>query len=130
MSTNALEGAPESAVVAISETPDLCIVIASFRNSRKNRNIEKDDRVSVVVGWSKDESKTLQIEGHAEIVVGEERERLEVAHCKKNPPSLKYKNDVRQEYIKIKPSWVRYSDFSVDPQEVWEVVEHPRIDTD
>ena len=54
-------------------------------------------------------------------MLGEERNRLEDGHCKKNKGSEKYRNEPRQEYFKAMLHWVRYSDFSVNPQEVWEV---------
>lgn len=73
-----------------------------------------------MVGW--ENSTTVQIEGFAEVIEqGEERTRLEDEHCRKNESSGKYRKDPRQEYIKVKPTWIRYSNFSVDPQEVWEV---------
>jgi general stress protein 26 len=119
LATNSTTGTPESAVVAFSNTSDLEIVFASFKQTRKNKNLEKDPHISMVIGW--DNLTTLQVEGTAEVVVGEERARLEDAHCLKNQLSNKYRNDPRQVYFKVRPRWIRYSNFSVDPQEVWEV---------
>ncbi len=116
------DGVPESAVVAISETPDLEIIFGSFVSSRKNGNIRNNSKVSVVVGWNKQAKTTVQIEGSARLAVGSERSSLEAVHCIKNPESEKFKNDSRQEYFKITPCWIRYSDFSKDPQEVWEII--------
>jgi general stress protein 26 len=39
IATNSADSAPESAVVAVSETPNLEIVFGSFNNTRKNKNI-------------------------------------------------------------------------------------------
>lgn len=119
VATNSDDGAPESAVVAFSEIPELCVIFGSFKDTRKNKNITRNQYVSIVVGW--EHSTTVQMEGRAELVSGEEREKLEQAHCNKNEGSQKYRNDPRQEYFKITPTWIRYSDFSVNPQEVWEV---------
>jgi general stress protein 26 len=115
------DGSPESAVVAISQTPDLEIIFGSFSSSRKNANIKNNAKVSVVVGWDKHAKITVQVEGVAYLVTNTERSLLEAAHCIKNPESEKFKNDSRQEYFKIIPRWIRYSDFSKDPQEVWEI---------
>ena len=57
----------------------------------------------------------------ATAVEGREREILEEAHCQKNERSQMFCNDPRQEYFKVVPTWIRYSNFSVDPQEVWEI---------
>ncbi|HEV7448980.1 MAG TPA: pyridoxamine 5'-phosphate oxidase family protein [Candidatus Paceibacterota bacterium] len=120
VSTVSAEGKPQSAVVAISETSELCLVFGSFKGNRKNNNIERNPAVSVVVGWSDDDSTTVQMEGKTQFLEGEERERLADAHCKKED-SYEYHKDPRQQYFKIIPTWIRYSDFSIDPQEIWEL---------
>lgn len=102
---------PESAVVAVSETDNLELVFASFAGNRKNNNIATNPSVSVVLGWSKQEKITVQVEGVATLVADRERTLLEQKHCAKNPESLKFVNDPRQQYFKITPVWVRYSDF-------------------
>ena len=119
LATNSESGSPESAVMAFSETDDLCIVFGSFKDTRKNKNIAKDPHVSVVIGY--ENSTSVQFEGVATAVEGGEREILEEAHCQKNDGSQMFRNDLRQEYFKVVPTWIRYSNFSVDPQEVWEI---------
>ena len=42
--------APESAVVAISNTEDLQIIFGTFQDSRKFKNLQRDRNVSIVVG--------------------------------------------------------------------------------
>ena len=121
VSTLGLDGFPESAVVAVSETRNLEIIFGSFAETRKNRNLKRDSRVSVVIGWDRLEKTTVQIQGRAAFLEQEERQRAEQNHCLKNPESTKYLNDLRQEYIKIIPDWIRYSNFSKTPQEVWEI---------
>lgn len=122
IATNSANGlAPESAVVAFSETELLEIIFGSFSSTRKNQNIRLNPSVSFVIGWDNTDKTTIQIEGKAVLLEGAERETLEQAHCKKNPESTKYLSDPRQEYFKIIPHFLRYSNFSVDPQEVWEL---------
>lgn len=113
--------APESAVVAVSETEDLEIIFGSFDHNRKNKNIKNNPNISIVIGWDKIIKKTLQIEGIAILTEGEEREMAENIHCAKNKGSNVYRGNSKQEYFKVKPVWIRYSDFSVNPKEVWEV---------
>ena len=115
-----LDRAPESAVVAISYTLNLEIVFGSFNTTRKNKNLERNSKISIVVGWDNTLKQTLQMEGEAFKILGAERIKLEEAHCQRNIESNHFRNDQRQEYFKIKPYWIRYSDFSKDPQEVWE----------
>ncbi len=122
VSTISLDGlAPESAVVAISETDSFELVFGSFFDSRKNQNIAKNPSVSVVIGWDNTNKTTIQFEGTALLAEGEERKFLAERHVAKNPDSKEFSDDPRQQYFRIVPKWVRYSNFSVDPQEVWEL---------
>lgn len=112
---------PESAVVAFSENKHLELFLGSFIDTRKNKNISKNPQVSFVIGWDNTNKITTQLEGMALLLEGDEREECIKRHFEKNPDSKKYQNDPRQQYFKIIPSWIRYSNFSVDPQEVWEL---------
>ncbi len=121
IATHAGTGAPESAVITISETEDCGIIFGSFSTTRKNQNIKKNPQVSLVIGWDIAERKTIQIEGEAVLLEGQEREEAEAIHCAKNKGHIKYQGNPLQEYFKIVPSWIRYSHLSVEPSEVWEV---------
>lgn len=121
ISTNSFNGAPESAVVAVSTTDDLQLIFGTFDSSRKFNNILKDNKVSIVIGWDNVKKQTMQIEGIAMLVPDSERKHVEDIHCKKNPVSEKFRNNLHQKYFTIKPYWIRYSDFSINPQEIWEL---------
>ncbi len=112
---------PESAVVAFSQTPNLEIILGTFSTSRKYRNIENNNKVSLVIGWDENEKTTVQYEGKAHELIGEEMERLSRNHIEKNPGSKRYHFNLDQRYIKIAPSWIRYSDFSKKPEEIFEI---------
>ncbi len=117
-----MESAPESAAVVFSESDDLEIFFGSDSNRRKNYNLKKNPKVSLVVGWDFLEMKTLQIEGIAKIISDtEEIERIQNIHYLKNTQSLSYKKNPIREYIKITPYWIRYSCVKHKPYEVWEV---------
>ncbi|PIR03581.1 MAG: hypothetical protein COV59_05325 [Candidatus Magasanikbacteria bacterium CG11_big_fil_rev_8_21_14_0_20_39_34] len=122
--TNSQDGlSPESAVVAVSYTGNLEIVFGSFDVSRKNKNIQANQYVSLVIGWDNTNKTTVQIEGKAVLLDGEERKNCERRHCQRNPESEKFLSDPRQQYFKVIPHWIRYSNFSVNPQEVWEIID-------
>lgn len=99
------ERAPESALITIAGIEDLSIVVGSLKGSRKNDNIAENNNVSFVIGWDPQIKTTIQIEGEAISV----------------PRGATYANE-GMEYFKIVPKWMRYSDFSASPLEVWEVV--------
>ena len=121
LSTNSSTGFPESALVGFSSTEDLDIVFRSLNPSRKNQNIKKDSKVSMVIGFG-ESGWSLQIEGVANILTKEDSTLLRERHCQKLPVYKKFEDNDQNEYFMIKPLWFRYSDLSVNPVEVWEVV--------
>ncbi len=122
ISTNsATNDSPESAVVAFSQTDDLKLIFGSLHESRKNQNILKNPNVSLVIGWSQENYITIQYEGLARLLHGEEREKYAEAHCTKNPGSRAFKDLPNQEYFIIEPKWIRYSDVMEDEAKVFEV---------
>jgi general stress protein 26 len=66
---------PESANVEFGND-GLALIFDTNRDSRKFQNIQKDPRVSVVIGWDEDVNKTVQYQGIAEEAKGEELSRL------------------------------------------------------
>lgn len=109
---------PQSALVAFSEHEDLRIVIGTFNDTRKYANLLHDPHVSIVVA---SEETSLQLEGIATQAEGDEIVACTNLHLTKNPSSKKYANDPRQRFFIIKPTWMRFTDHSVDPHVVEEL---------
>lgn len=112
-------GWPESAVVAFSETKDLEIIFGTFNNARKYKNLQSNKNISFVVGW--DDNITVQYEGIAQEVSGDELDQCREIHLTKNPKSKKYAFDEKQRFFKVRPVWVKYSDFNHDPEDSFEL---------
>lgn len=111
---------PESAVITISETPDLHIIFNSSKLSRKNKNILVNNKVSISSGFNWEAMQTLQIEGNAYIITDEGRVSTMIDnHFEKNPHLLVYRNDKEREFVEVVPKWIRYSDIAKG--EVWEI---------
>ena len=123
ISTNSPDDlAPESATIMFSETPELHVIFGSYDYRRKNKNIFRNPKVSMVIGFDLKEMKTIQLEGVAKILSDKERiEEFKDLHYKKNPGSEKYRKEGKREYVEVTPSWIRYSDFGLNPPEVWEI---------
>jgi general stress protein 26 len=119
LSTLGPNGQPQSAVVGFSEDSDGKIVIGTSIKSRKYHNIKRDPKVSLVIGW--DNRKTIQYEGLAHEVHGDEREAAQELHVAKHPENVKFKDLLDETYILIEPDWVRYTDASEEPWQVDEV---------
>jgi len=109
---------PESAVVAFSETKNLEIIFGTFSNTRKFINLLKNSNIAFTIGW---EDISIQYEGVARLVEGSGEEECRNIHLAKNPASKKYAFHENQKFFKVTPKWIRYSDFSFDPEKVFEV---------
>ncbi len=116
-STNYI-GETESAAVGFGQTEDLTIIFGTSISSRKAKNIMSNRKVSIVIGWDKD--GTIQCEGKATLVIGDERSKYSEILFNSNPASRKYKDNPEECYIIVKPSWIRYTDVSTKP---WTVEE-------
>jgi len=122
ISTINKEGAPESAVVGYTETPNLEIIFCTFNTTRKYANLKKNPHVSLVIGWDVDEKITIQYEGVAEEVIDtNELDKHKKLHIAKRPKREKHVYDSRERCFKVKPKWIRYSHLSKDPEEIFEL---------
>jgi general stress protein 26 len=108
---------PHAALVAFSETEDCEIIFGTASNTRKFENIVNNPKVAFVISadtWS------IQYEGVAEVLTGEDERRYRDIHLQKHPKSKKYAFQEKQKFIKVIPKWIRYMDISKDPQDVSE----------
>jgi pyridoxine/pyridoxamine 5'-phosphate oxidase len=104
-------GNPESALIGFGQTDELLLIIGTSNLSRKYKNIKNNPHVAVVIGGWKDHI-TLQYEGKAVELSGEEKEALSEIYLMKVPESRKYKLLPDQCYFKIIPKWIRCTGYS------------------
>lgn len=115
LSTTGPQG-PESALVAFVETDELEIIFETFVDSRKYRNLHIHSRVSTVIGWASESYVTIQYQGNALELIGEDvLKARELFRAKITPCTEQYLSDTRVRFFKIKPSWIRYSDYDQSP---------------
>lgn len=119
ISTCDKDNQPEAAVIGFGETDDLELVFGTYKTSRKYKNILKNNKVAFVIGWDSDYI-TVQYEGIAIEIFGEEREKYLSLFHSKLPSAAHYKNHPEQTYFKVKPTWIRYSDLSGDEEKIFE----------
>lgn len=117
VSTNGPDGYPQSAVVGFGQTEELELIFGTHRNSRKANNILRDPKVSAVTITKK---VTVQHEGTARLLSGEESEAYANIYYKKSPAAAKYKDVPNECYFLVSPTWIRISDISQYP---WDVTE-------
>ncbi|MFI1399405.1 pyridoxamine 5'-phosphate oxidase family protein [Streptomyces sp. NPDC020681] len=114
-----LDGAPQSAVVGYAVSDDLEIVFDTVETTRKCLNLRADPRISLVIGW--DDAITAQIEGVADFPSGAELERLQACYFTVYPDGRDRLTWPGITHVRVRPSWVRYSDFTQDPPRIMEV---------
>lgn len=111
---------PESAVVGIAVKDDFELHIATFAQSRKLFNIKQNSQVALVIGW--EHGKTVQVEGRAEELTDPaEIKEIEWEELGNMPTVAKYIKKEHVVFLKIKPKWLKYSDFSTEPWQIEEL---------
>ena len=110
ISTTCDSGGPQSALVGIAVTDKYEILFDTLGRTRKCQNLRKHPRVSVVVGW--EQETTVQYEGIADEPTGSELERLKAVYFAVYPECMSHQTWEGITYVRIKPTWIRYSDFN------------------
>jgi hypothetical protein len=113
LSTVAETNTPQSALVGIAVTPELEIVFDTVKSSRKYPNLVARPRCSFVIGWAGEQ--TVQYEGRAEELRGAELKRCHEVYFRAWPDCLSHLSWPGIVYFVVKPAWIRYSDFDVNP---------------
>jgi hypothetical protein len=111
-------GVPQAAVVGIGVSDDLEIVFDTLRSTRKYENLTLHPDVALVVGW---DERTAQIEGVADEPIGEELERIRQVYFAAYPDGPERLAWPGITHIRVRPTWIRYTDFSCAPPRMVEL---------
>jgi general stress protein 26 len=107
-----------SALIAFAQNDDLELYFMTFVDSRKYVNLQNNQSVSLVIGF---DYTTVQYEGIAcalrETAI---KEALYAFSLKETPCSSDFLDDPRARFFKIVPKWIRYSDYTICPAEIFE----------
>ena len=112
-------GAPQSAVVGVAVSDALEIVFDTLGSTRKAANLRRDGRAALVIGW--DEEQTVQLEGIADEPAGAELARLKQVYFAAFPDGPTRESWPGITYFRVRPTWVRYSDFRGAEPEIFEM---------
>jgi general stress protein 26 len=118
ISTVSSDGRPEAAVVGFGQTDSLHLIFGTSNTSRKYRNLKTDPHVACVIGW--DDSRTVQLEGTAREISGDEEQRYCDMYYTKSPAALRFKDMPDERHFLIEPTWIRYTDDATEP---WTIIE-------
>jgi len=111
---------PESAVIAFAETESLELIFGTSNKTRKYKNLQKNQNVSFVIGWDAD-TGTVQYEGVARELTGEESLQCARKLAAKNPRAEKFITREDQRYFLVTPTWIRWLDMTKVPDETFEI---------
>ncbi|MBI2635312.1 MAG: pyridoxamine 5'-phosphate oxidase family protein [Parcubacteria group bacterium] len=113
------EGKPEAAAIKFSVKNELNLIFDTSNRFRKYENFKNNRNVAVVIGW--DQNITVQYEGIVSELSGEELAECKIIHIARFPDFAKFSDMDETRYFKIDPLWIRRSDFTVIPWEIYEV---------
>lgn len=117
----AAEGAAQAALVGIAVTDAFEIVFDTLETTRKARNLRASPRAAFVLGgWVGADERTVQFEGVADEPLGAELERIKTAYFAAWPDGRARASWPGITYFRVRPSWIRFSDFNCAPPEILE----------
>jgi len=120
--TASIDGRPQAAVVGYAITDNFEIVFDTLASTRKALNLRANPRLAFVIGGLKTaDERTVQYEGIADEPTGAELERLKTAYYAVFPDGPSRLSWPGLIYVRVRPSWIRYSDYNSDPPEIVEL---------
>ncbi len=107
---------PQAAVVGIVVSDTFEIFFDTLGTTRKAENLRRDPRAAFVVGGTGDNDvRTIQVAGIADEPAGDELARLKALYFARFPDGPSREAWPGITYFRVRPTWLRYSDFSQDP---------------
>jgi len=97
------------------------IVFDTLSTTRKAQNLRKNPRIALVVGGLvAGDERTAQYEGVADEPAGAELDRLKQVYYAAYPDGPSRLNWPNLIYVRVRPTWIRYSDYNSDPPAIVE----------
>jgi hypothetical protein len=105
----------QAAVVGIAVLDTFEIVFDTLTSSRKARNLDAVRRIALVIGGLRGEEQTVQYEGEADRPAGAELAELQEQYFRVFPDGRERLTWPGLIHVRVRPRWLRYSDFSSTP---------------
>jgi pyridoxine/pyridoxamine 5'-phosphate oxidase len=112
-------GSPQAALMGIAVTPELEIVFDTLTTSRKYQNLVLNPQIAFVIGWENE--TTVQYEGKAEELHAPELQLYKEVYFRKWPDGREREKWPSICYFRVRPTWIRYSDFNKPTYEIVEI---------
>lgn len=112
---------PQAAVVGVVITDEFEVFFDTLDSSRKWENLRTDRRIALVIGGLvPGDAQTVQYEGIVDEPTGAELSRLKALYFARFPDGRTRETWKGITYVRVKPSWIRYSDYAQDPPVILE----------
>lgn len=119
VSSLAVDGTPQSALVGIAVTPELEIVFDTVKTSRKYGNLIARPSCSVVLWWGGEQ--TVQIDGLAFEPHGAQLQHYREAYFIPWPDGRDRLNWAGIVHLVVRPRWIRATDYDQQPPLIEEI---------
>jgi len=107
---------PQAAVIGFAITDRFEIIFDTLASTRKAKNLRQNPRLALVIGGLiAGDERTVQYEGIADEPRGEELERLKAIYYDVFPDGPSRAKWPGIMYVRVRPEWIRYSDYNVNP---------------
>lgn len=114
-------GEPQAALVGITELPDVKLIFGTSNTTRKYKNLQNNPHVAIGIGHDIEAGTTVQYEGVAQELAGEELATYREVHLAKNPRARKFAMADSQRWFLVTPTWIRYTNVAAKPPEIFEL---------
>ncbi len=114
-------GSPQAAIVGIVVSDRFELFFDTLSTSRKAINLRQNPVAAFVVGpTGAGADRTVQLEGLVDEPSGAELYRLLELYFARFPDGRARQSSGGVLYVRVRPTWIRYSNFSADPPEIVE----------
>jgi hypothetical protein len=111
----------QAAVVGFAISDAFEIVFDTLDSTRKVANLRRNPKLAFVIGGiTPGDERTAQYEGIADEPAGTELERLTEIYYRVYPDGRARRSWAGLIYVRVRPTWIRYSDYNVDPPQIVE----------
>jgi general stress protein 26 len=115
-------GSPQAAVVGVVVSDAFELFFDTLDTTRKLENLRRDPRVAFVLGGTLEgDERTVQYEGDADEPQGAELERLQRLYFERFPDGPERQAWPGLVYVRVRPRWLRYSDYRAVPPTIVEL---------
>ena len=118
-----LADSPQASAVGFIVTDDFEMFFDALDTARKIQNLRQNPKIAFVIGGLQEgEERTVQYEGFAEEPRGDVLARLQEQYFARFPEGRERQSWPGITYVRVRPRWLRFSDFSQRPPEIVEFV--------